>query len=126
MLTLPSFIHKKILQLQFTNDENETFTISEMNQPELADGNCYHVSQTIKQSGLLEDAEIVTVEDKDGSEIQWHVAVAVPDPLTGEDIVYDYTASQFSSEFPFPYVSYYSVWADTIEAFILDSTPVLQ
>jgi hypothetical protein len=90
--------------------------VADMVDPALADGSCELVSLTVQQSGWLgDDAELVVLEPEEGN--WWHVAVAVPSPVSDDLIIHDYTAAQFDPDLPFPWVVHEDVWADTVEQF---------
>lgn len=107
--------HRKIIQLQFTDIAGDDYSIAQMDDSYAAVGHCEDVSRTILNSDLLENAELVSVEALTGSEVWWHVAVGITDPISEELTVYDYTARQFSTDLPFPLVQHYDTWVNTIE-----------
>lgn len=88
----------------------EFVTISEMSKPKIARNNCWIVSNEIMEQ--LDLSEYATIDEVDmvgaAGSLCSHYAVYLSRGT--EQVVLDFTARQFDSEAPFPYVVPLDVW----------------
>lgn len=113
---------EKLLNLRFTDEDEDEYSLADMADPVKASGHCYDSALLVQQSGLVFNngptGEILKVipEGENDPDGWWHAAFSVSDHI-GEDIVYDFTMRQFHPDLPFPYVGFADQWASTIEKY---------
>lgn len=110
-------------ELEFYLDEEEIpdhsnagrdwVTLRDMEDPVMAGNNCHaatwYVVETLVESvGTEPDEEVYTV-DMVFTNDTCHYAVKYT-TSDGDDVIIDYTARQFSEDFPFPYVAQRETW----------------
>ena len=111
------------------NPVHSDFTLDQMSDGCIAEDNCHYTTDFLFSSSLLDLIEAPHIQSKAFVQCEYgqnHIAVLLQFPETGENIVLDFTARQYSQEADFPMVAKQSEWFEFVKQHIDGTNAIME